>query len=123
MKKKMFKILRITIILVILLNVFVNLSFADNWINPDDYKPSITQSTNDYDDVQKKVGTVLGYIKLIGIFVSVGVLMVLGIKYMIGSVEERASYKRTFIPYLIGAFILFTGTLLPSVIYDFAHKL
>ena len=36
---------------------------------------------------------------------------------MLGSVEEKAEYKKTLMPYIIGAFLLFTGTLVPNVIY------
>ena len=31
----------------------------------------------------------------------------LGIKYMLGSAEEKAEYKKDMIPYLVGAFLLF----------------
>ena len=37
---------------------------------------------------------------------------------MIGTVEEKAEYKKTFWLYIIGIFLLFTGTLLPKLIYD-----
>lgn len=49
----------------------------------------------------------LGLIQTIGTFVAVAVLMILGIKYMIGSTEERASYKKSMIPYVVGAVLLF----------------
>ena len=34
-------------------------------------------------------------------------LAVLGVKYMLGSVEEKAEYKKDLIPYFIGAVLLF----------------
>ena len=37
---------------------------------------------------------------------------------MMGSVEEKATYKQTLLPYLIGAILLFTGSLIPQLIYD-----
>ena len=36
---------------------------------------------------------------------------------MLGSVEEKANYKQTLIPYVIGAFVLFMGSTIPNVIY------
>ena len=123
MRKIIISIVFITIIFL------ANLSFAriEDYLqtnNLDDYNPAntnISTSESNYDDVAYKTGKVLGYVKIIGTVISVGVLMVLGIKYMIGSVEERASYKKTFIPYLIGAAILFTGTLLPDIIYNWTR--
>ena len=66
---------------------------------------------------------IVGFVKVIGIFVSVGALMAIGIKYMMGSAEEKAEYKKVMIPYLIGALLLFTASLFAKQIYDFAQKL
>ena len=46
-------------------------------------------------------------ITTVGIIVAVIVLLVLGIKYMMGSASEKAEYKKTMIPYLIGAVLIF----------------
>lgn len=62
--------------------------------------------------------TILGIIQVAGIILSVGCLMVLGIKYMMGSAEEKAEYKKTFIPYLIGALLLFAASALVKAIYS-----
>ena len=70
----------------------------------------------------EKIGRALGYINIVGIVVSVAALVLIGLKYMLGSVEEKAEYKKTLIPYIIGAFILFTGTLVPNLIYTFMQN-
>ncbi len=41
-----------------------------------------------------RVNPILGTITVIGIVISAITLTVLGIKYMIGSVEEKAEYKK-----------------------------
>ena len=43
----------------------------------------------------------------IGIIVVVIVGMVLGVKYMIGSIEEKAEYKELLVGYLVGCVVLF----------------
>lgn len=63
---------------------------------------------------------IMGIIKAVGIILSVAIISVLGIKYMIGSSEERAGYKKSMLPYLIGAIILFAASNLAEVIYQFA---
>ena len=60
---------------------------------------------------------VVSGIRVIGIVLSVVILMIIGLKYMLGSVEEKADYKQTLVPYIVGAFILFTGSLIPELIY------
>ena len=64
-----------------------------------------------------RVRTIINLIQslVVGFLISVGVLMVLGIKYMMGSAEEKAEYKKTFIPYIIGAIILFAAVSIVSL--------
>lgn len=69
-------------------------------------------------DAESVGNAVLGIIQVVGTFIAVGVLMVLGIKYMVGSVEERASYKKSMVPYLIGSVLIFAAVNITGVVYD-----
>ena len=71
------------------------------------------QSSNKVMDMGNKI---LGAIQLIGSIVSVLTLVVLGIKYMTGSVEERAEYKKTMMPYVVGAVMVFAITNLLKIL-------
>ena len=53
------------------------------------------------------MGQTTDIISKAGTYIAVGALMIIGIKYMMGSVEEKATYKKSMIPYFIGCFILF----------------
>lgn len=64
--------------------------------------------------------TVLGIIQVVGSVLSVLILVILGIKYMAGSVEEKADYKKELPIYVLGAIILFSISNLLSVIYNWA---
>lgn len=55
----------------------------------------------------------------IGVIVSVISIAVLGVKYMLGSVEERAEYKKTLMPYFIGATLVFGASTIAQIIYLF----
>lgn len=59
---------------------------------------------------------VIGIITTIGVVVAVVVLLVLGIKYMMGSASEKAEYKKTMIPYLIGAVLIFGASAITKVV-------
>lgn len=69
-------------------------------------KPS-SMSGQDAKKVEEISSGVLSIFTSIGIVVSVVMLAVLGIKYMIGSAEEKADYKKDLIPYFVGAVLLF----------------
>lgn len=55
----------------------------------------------------------------VGIVASVIVLIVLGIKYMMGSAEEKAEYKKTMMPYIVGAGLVFAASAIASMFYNF----
>ena len=59
-------------------------------------------------------------ITTIGSILSVIVLIMLGIKYLMGSVEEKAEYKKTMIPYIIGAALVFAASTIAGIIYNIA---
>lgn len=67
--------------------------------------------------------TIVTIMQTVGIVVAVVVLLVLGIKYMMGSAEEKAEYKKTMIPYIIGAILIFASTTIVNVVYNIANGL
>ena len=63
---------------------------------------------------------IIRIVQAVGIVASVIIIAVLGIKYMMGSAEEKAEYKKTMIPYIVGAVLLFAASAFAQVIYNFA---
>lgn len=61
---------------------------------------------------------ILGFIQVIGSAISVIMIVVIGIKYMLSSVEEKAEKKQTFIYYLIGAVLVFSTVNIVSIVYN-----
>lgn len=73
--------------------------------------------------LNKKVSKILGIIQVIGSVISVLSLALLGIKYMVGSVEEKSDYKKELPIYALGAIMVFAISNLLSVIYNWATKI
>ena len=69
-------------------------------------------------DLTKVCNNIVTIIQVVGIVIAVIVLLVIGIKYMMGSASEKAEYKKTMIPYIVGAVLIFAGTSLVRVIYS-----
>lgn len=67
--------------------------------------------------------SVIAIIRVVGIVIAVIILLVLGIKYMMGSAEEKADYKKSMIPYIVGAVLIFASTTIVGVVYDIANSL
>lgn len=71
---------------------------------------------SDADLITSRAASIVSVIQIIGIIVTVISLMLMGIKYMTGSIEEKADYKKSMIPYLIGVFIFFSLTQVLAVV-------
>ena len=69
-------------------------------------------------DIQTLGGKILGILQTVGIVLSVIILVILGIKYMMGSAEEKAEYKKTMIPYLVGAVLIFLAPTIANTVYS-----
>ena len=73
--------------------------------------------------IEKAGNEIITVISTIGSVISVVVIIALGIKYMMGSVEEKAEYKKTLLPYIIGATLVFGASFIASVVYNFAIQI
>lgn len=76
-------------------------------------------ASNASGQIQSIGNQIIGVVQGIGIVVSVVVVIVLGIKYMMGSVEEKAEYKKTMMPYLIGAALIFAASTISMAVMNF----
>ena len=63
-------------------------------------------------------GKIANTISIIAVVVAIIVLLVLGIKYMIGSASEKAEYKKTMIPYIVGAVLVFGAGSIVGVVVN-----
>ena len=85
--------------------------------NANTYKPS--DLTNDDTKVAfDKAGIILGAVRNVSVVVAVISLMIIGLKYMFGSIEEKANYKATMMPYIIGCVLVASGTTIVTFIYN-----
>ena len=115
MKKKS-KIMIILIIAILTIILFINQVNATQVINPDSYKPDSQSEVTGATSFLNMSNKLIGIVQMIGSIVSVAALILIGIKYILGSVEEKAEYKKTLKPYLIGAVMVFAITNLLGII-------
>ena len=78
-------------------------------------------TSNAQNDVTKIGNQLIGIITIVGVVVAVIILLVLGIKYMMGSASEKAEYKKTMIPYLVGAIFIFGASAITKVVVGLAQ--
>ena len=106
MKKKLIKMSSIVILVLIML-VIQTTTFAADYYRPED----LTGAPSSDSEIIKNVGN-----QVIGVVVSVIVAIILGIKYMLGSVDQKAEYKKTMLPYAIGSALIFGASMVSYII-------
>lgn len=74
----------------------------------------------DNKEIEKIGNDVIQILFTVAAIISVIVLILIGIKYMFGSVEEKAQYKKTLIPYVVGAGLVFAASSIASAVYNLA---
>lgn len=113
MKNRCFT-LKVIVLFVIILMMTLNISMA---MSVSDLNGGNRNQIESLNTIGNRTITV---ISTIGSVISVVVIVVIGIKYMMGSVEEKAEYKKTLMPFLIGALLVFAASTIASIIYNIA---
>lgn len=123
--KKLTKILTVILLVAMVLTTFTTVANAKD--KTQDYS---TQVQNLFDTdakgtegIMKVGGNIVSIVTTIGIIVAVVVLLVLGIKYMMGSASEKAEYKKTMIPYLVGALLIFGASAIAKAVIAITSNL
>ena len=113
MNKKMVKIFTSIIVLMMVISISIS-SFA---LEPGEMIGNT--SAQGTPEIKNVGNSIIGILQVVGIVLSVVILIVLGIKYMMGSAEEKAEYKKTLMPYVIGAALVFAASTIAQIVYNF----
>lgn len=109
-------------ILVAMLTIFMlatcmqSTVFATDYLNPDNV---VAQQSEVADKTQSIGNQVLGIVQVVAIAVAVIMLVVLAIKYLTSSPNEKADVKKSMWTYLIGAIVLFGASGILQIIKNF----
>lgn len=105
---------------IILAIVMISVSSFAEEITPGSFSTGTITATS---NIVSFGSQIIGVVRTVGVLVAVVILLVLGIKYMMGSAEEKADYKKSMIPYLVGAVLIFAASTIAGIIYDMATAL
>lgn len=123
--KKTMKVVSILLIALMMLTIATPVFAGDVETNntAGGFRPSEVKTDTAVEGTQKvkDVGnSVTSIIRIVGTIIAVAILIVLGIKYMMGSAEEKAEYKKTLFPYIVGAVLIFAASNLADMVYSWA---
>lgn len=114
MKTNVKKFLLFIIMFAFVLTFFTTISFAGEDLDTEDYKTDLKYS--DASDIFDKGASVLKVLRNIATIVSVVVITIIGVRYIVGSVEQKAEYKQTMMPVIIGCILVVSISTILTVI-------
>ena len=72
----------------------------------------------DTNEIAKKAANIVATLRNIAAIVAVVIIAILGIKYMLGSVEEKAEYKKSFMPLIVGVVVVTLALQIAAMIFS-----
>lgn len=117
-KKTIVKIIFIALTLILAFSINVK---ADTF-NPESYNPG-TVKKRDAATLFSMGEKAMGTIRNIAVVVAVVTVAFIGLRYMLGSVDQKAEYKSTMLPWLIGAMLVLGITGIVDTIQRLASSL
>ena len=103
--KILIKVVSIFLIIFALILVMSKTTLAmEEKIDTSKYETSVTYGEGAY--FFSKAERVLTILRVISVIVAVISITILGIKYMLGSLEEKAQYKEKMLPLIIGSILI-----------------
>lgn len=107
----MIKIITLITLIIVMLTPISNASAMDSIMQDGDSFLQEGKNTGsnliDQSQLKANINDVYNIIFTIGVALSVVIGAVLGIKFMMGSVEEQAKVKETLLPYATGCIVVF----------------
>ena len=82
-------------------------------------KPTVDPGITALDGI---LGGILGVVSVIGYTFAIGMLLYVGIKYVMASANEKADLKKGSISYVIGAVIIFGASAIIGILEDLAPQ-
>lgn len=117
MSKKTIKLMAIICMTVLILITSSTTAFAlTNALDPGQVTPDI--SAVNATGIQSIGRKILGGIQVISAVLATIILAVLGLKYMMGSAEQKADYQKSMVPYIIGALLIFAAPQIAGMIFS-----
>lgn len=115
------KILKKILVILLTILLFISIFYIDKTFAFSVTDLTGTQISNT--ELTSTGNRIITILTTVGAVLSVIVLIILGLKYMMGSVEEKAEYKKTLMPYIIGAAFIFAASTIAGAIYRIAINL
>lgn len=113
--KKLTKILTVVLLVAIIVMSVSNVFAAGSIIN--EIETSASNANVNTSSISQMVGKIIAYLRNAAVIIGVVIIIILGIKYMTGSLEQKAEYQKSFVPLIVGIVIVMAATSIASFLF------
>ncbi len=113
--KKLTKILTVVLLVAIIVMSVSEVFGAGAIINQ--IETSANSANVNTSSIAGMAGKIIAYLRNAAVIIGVIIIIILGIKYMTGSVEEKAGYQKSFVPLIIGIIVVVAATSIASFLF------
>lgn len=115
--KKSIKIISILLMALLLVSFFTsNVLAATGVLNK--IEQAYNEAEVNMDSVMPTVGKIIKYIRNFSIIAAVIIIIILGVMYMMGSVQQKSEYQKHFIPLAVGIILVVSATSIASMLFS-----
>lgn len=112
-------LLAITLVMFFSSNVLAaSTSKASGLISNIEKATNAAESTVDTSKFVSTAGKIIVLLRNFSIIAGVILIIVLGVKYMMGSVEQKSDYQKSFVPLIIGIILVIGATSIASFLFS-----
>lgn len=119
----MTKVTKITKIISIMLVIMIIFALVSNVFGAGQVISSMSEGSkidsSKTGDLGKMAGNVVGFIRTAAVILGVILLTVIGIKFMLGSAEEKAEYKKSLVPLVVGIVVVMASAQIATMLFNF----
>ena len=116
---KTIKILSIILMAIMLVTVVTPVFAFDVGTIVDEIEQNAESNANNNSELNTMAGKIVALIRNIAVIAGVILLSVIGIKFMMGSAEEKAEYKKSLLPLVIGIVVVMAASQIVTMIFNF----
>ena len=116
------KLLSVLMIAIMLVSIIPVQAFASSTEIINTLSNDISAASGDTADISKMAGKIIKWIRNVAVIAGVLILTVLGFKYMLGSAEEKADYKKSLVPLVVGIVVIMAATQIMAMIFSFLEN-
>lgn len=116
---KLLSVLMIAIMLVAVVSVPVHAASLTGELTELDKAVADKNNQSDTTNIRAMAAKIINLIRNIAVIAGVLLLTILGLKYMLGSAEEKADYKKSLIPLVVGIVVIMAASQIMAMIFGF----